>query len=192
MSQYHDLERRIRILERQNQYGVVTGLQLEPTAETATATTTMSDDFGGKHSTIIHQNYGFWSRPLPGSQHVVVNLGGTATKGHAISSNDERYRPTNLSPGDIFVGDNASQSIWLRNGMQIVITANGTVTINAAGGCTINGNTTINGTLSVSQTIVATSTITGSEVQTAGGIHLSTHHHTTTGGAGTSTSGPIG
>lgn len=87
------------------------------------------------------QQYGFASSPVPGASHVVIFLGGDRTKGIAVASNDPRYRPTGMKPGEAMVHDNIGNQVYLsQSGLDITgatsitLTAGGhTLSISAAG-----------------------------------------------------------
>jgi phage gp45-like len=130
-SKIHDLERRIQQLENAMQYMVMPSKQLEVTTENPTANVLMNQVGGVQTSVVMHQNYGFWSRPLTDAMHTVVNVGGAAGRGISIASTDERYRPKNLGQGDSFMGDNTGQFVWLTGGNTLNIVTNANVNITA-------------------------------------------------------------
>ncbi|WP_308721015.1 phage baseplate assembly protein [Komagataeibacter xylinus] len=104
------------------------------------------------------QEYGLASRPVPGSDVVVVFLGGDRTRGVVVATGDQRGRPKDLQPGEVCLYHPSTGSrIWLK--------ADGSIAIVPA-----NGKTALTGDLT------ATGTITGNEV-VAQGIKLSTHPH---------------
>jgi phage gp45-like len=127
----HDLERRIQQLENAMQYMAMPSQQLEVTTENPTANVMMNQVAGVQANVMLHQNYGFWSRPLTGAMHTVVNIGGAAGRGISIASTDERYRPKTLLQGDCFMGDNTGQYVWLTAGTTLNIVTNATVNITA-------------------------------------------------------------
>ena len=136
MSDYlHDLERRIQLLESALQHLVTPSQQTEATTEqtngTNTASAMMAQPAGATANVYLVQTYGFWSRPLAGAIHTVLNLGGRSGRSLSIASNDERARPPTLQSGDVFIGDSSSQSIWFTGG-NIIINTTGNVTANAA------------------------------------------------------------
>ena len=51
------------------------------------------------------QEYGFASRPLAGCDALLSFIGGDRTAGIVHGTNDQRYRPKNLQPGDVVVYD---------------------------------------------------------------------------------------
>jgi phage gp45-like len=127
----HDLERRIQQLENAMQYMVMPSKQLEVTTENPTANVLMNQVAGVQTNVVMHQNYGHWSRPLTGAMHTIVNVGGAAGRGISIASTDERFRPTNLQPGDSYTGDHTGQYVWVSGGSSINIVTNANVNITA-------------------------------------------------------------
>ena len=103
------------------------------------------------------QLYGFASAPVPGAHHVVIFLGGDRTKGVAIASNDPRYRPQGLKPGEAMVHNNTGVQLYLSEA-GLVINSGGLPII-------INGNILLNGKLT------ATGDVVGN------GISLDNHTH---------------
>jgi phage gp45-like len=166
MQQIYDLERRIQKLENALQHLVMPSQQLEATTEknpqdgSNTASVLMNQVAGINANVLLHQNYGHWSRPLPGALHTVINVGGQNGRGISIASQDENFRPTNLAAGDVYSGDNQGQSIWFSSG-NIIINTGGNVTINgkvlninATSSLTITSpQTTISGNLTVNQNL---------------------------------------
>ncbi|HET6606750.1 MAG TPA: phage baseplate assembly protein [Rhodopila sp.] len=89
------------------------------------------------------QHFGFASSPVPGASHVIVFLGGDRTKGIAIASNDPRYRPTGMKPGESMQYDDQGRQIYL-SASSIVVNAKGApVTVNDATTVTINASTEV-------------------------------------------------
>ncbi|GCE83072.1 phage baseplate assembly protein domain-containing protein [Komagataeibacter diospyri] len=106
----------------------------------------------------LMQQYGLTSRPVPGSDAIVIFVGGDRTRGIAIATGDQRGRPTDLQPGEVCLYHPQTGSrIWLK--------ADGSIALDPS-----NGKTAVTGDLT------ATGTITGNEVE-AQGIKLSTHPH---------------
>jgi phage baseplate assembly protein V len=165
-----DLERAIQRLESRIQNQVMPMTQTEVTKESATAAVQLAYAGGGTASdTSIHQNYGFWSRPVTGATHTVVNIGGMAGNGISISSSDERYRPTGLAEGDSYMGNNSGQHIWIANG--VINISGGTVNIAASTKLTITSPTTeITGNVTIDQNLTVTghADVTGGPLKVGG------------------------
>lgn len=116
------------------------------------------------------QLYGFASAPLAGCDYAVGFLSGDKTKGVAIASNDRRFRPANLVPGESIVYDNLGRTIYLsKNG--IVVNGNGSPI-------------TVQGDLVVQGKITASGDIAGN------GISLDNHIHSN-GNNGGDTTAPV-
>jgi phage gp45-like len=49
------------------------------------------------------QEYGFISRPLRGCEALVLHLGGDRGFGFVVATDDPRYRPLGLEPGDVVI-----------------------------------------------------------------------------------------
>jgi phage gp45-like len=182
----NDLRSRVQRLESKSQHFIMQATQLEPTYETLTATTRLSIVGNGVVSDVgIHQDYGFASRSLPGSQHTLVNIGGLNGNGRSISTTDERYRPLGLLAGDSAQYDYRGQLIWLTNNT-INIIGTGNINITAPAGLTINANSTINGSLQLNGAMIATGN------GTFNGIDVDTHVHTGVQTGSGRTGGPTG
>jgi phage baseplate assembly protein V len=70
------------------------------------------------------QEYGFTNVPHPGAEVVVVCIGGNRDHAIAIATEDRRYRPTGLKPGQTEIYDSS--------GTRILLGADGTVEVLAA------------------------------------------------------------
>lgn len=57
--------------------------------------------------------YGFTSRPKPGAEAVIVNVGADASAPVVIVVADRRYRVTSLQPGEVALHDDQGQSVTL-------------------------------------------------------------------------------
>jgi phage baseplate assembly protein V len=69
------------------------------------------------------QNYGFTSVPLEGAEAVVVFVGGRRDHGLAIAVEDRRYRLRNLESGEVAVYTDQGDSIVIRRGGTVEVTA---------------------------------------------------------------------
>lgn len=94
------------------------------------------------------QNYGFTSVPLPGSEAVVVFVGGRRDHGLAIVVDDRRYRIKNLESGEVAVYTDEGDSIVIRRGGTIELNAGGTAATPVAkeGSATTGHQHTLTGT----------------------------------------------
>lgn len=69
------------------------------------------------------QEYGFTSVPLPGCEGVAVFVGGNRGNGSIIATDDRRYRPTSLEPGDV--------AIYSKTGNMVKVLADGSIVIDS-------------------------------------------------------------
>lgn len=68
-----------------------------------------------------YQEYGFEAYPKKDSEALVLFIGGNRDQGVAVCIHDKRYRPTDLSEGDVCVYDYRGQRITLnQNGVKIL------------------------------------------------------------------------
>ena len=83
------------------------------------------------------QQYGFASRPVSGSDHIVVFQGGDRSRGVSVASGHQTLRPTGLQPGETAVWS-AGSIVWLKADGSIAITPqNGKVIV--SGDLVVNG-----------------------------------------------------
>ncbi|WP_026396337.1 phage baseplate assembly protein V [Acetobacter nitrogenifigens] len=95
----------------------------------------------------VLQNYGFYGRSLPGADLGVMFVTGDRSRGVVIASNDQRYRPTDLQPGEVCV--------YHSSGSRITLLADGSISIApAAKKVTIDADVTVT-SLTASGDIVA-------------------------------------
>ncbi|GBQ84058.1 bacteriophage protein [Gluconacetobacter johannae DSM 13595] len=93
------------------------GRQTANTDESRTTATVQVALPGGElHSDVpMVQLYGFASRPVPGSDLIVLFQGGDRSRGVAIASGDQRNRPTDLQPGEACLFHPASGNrVWMK------------------------------------------------------------------------------
>lgn len=163
------------------------------------------------------QQYGLTSHPLPGAEAIVVSLGGTRSHSVVVAVDDRRFRLKNLAPGEVAMYSDEGDTIVLRRGRNIEVTAGTKVKVTSpiaeviastkvllttpvvecsadltvGGIATVAGQIVGQGGLAVSggsgATVAGDVAVTGGNV-TADGIGLKTHVH---GGvaAGTATTG---
>lgn len=77
------------------------------------------------------QNYGFTSVPLAGAEAVVLFVGGSRAHGLAVAVDDRRHRLKGLQPGEVAVYTDQGDSVVIRRGGTIEVTAATKVTLNA-------------------------------------------------------------
>lgn len=95
----------------------------------------------------IMQLYGFASRSLPGCKLTVLCAAGERVSAIAIGSNDNRYRPTDLQPGEV--------CLYHSSGSRITLLADGSISIApAAKKLTIDADVTVT-SLTASGDVVA-------------------------------------
>ncbi|QNT79452.1 phage baseplate assembly protein V [Entomobacter blattae] len=129
------------------------------------------------------QHYGFASLPLAGTDLHISFQSGDRTHGVVTASNDQRYRPQALKPGEsCLYNHNGSMVLIQKDGTIYIKPSNGKVVIDAKD-ITITGDVTLKGKLSVSEEI------TGKEVE-ASGVKLTSHRHSN-GNQGQPTGGPL-
>jgi len=110
----------------------------------ATPTTQVALPGGNMRSDLpLLQDYGFASRPVPGSDATVIFQSGDRSRGVIVATGDQRNRPTDLQPGEVCLYHPQTKSrIWLK--------ADGSIELAPA-----NGKITMTGTLTVTEDVVA-------------------------------------
>ncbi len=108
--------------------------------------------------------YGLASNPHPGADAVVLFLGGDRGKGVVIATADGRYRLRNLAPGEVGLYTDEGDSVILRRGRIVVVTAGTELRITAP-------LVTVSGDLHVAGAVVA-------GYGGADQVGLQTHRHT--------------
>jgi phage baseplate assembly protein V len=135
------------------------------------------------------QIYGLAASPLVGCDHIIAYAEGDRSKGIAIASNDQRFRPKNMLQGEVMLYDNATQRVYFQSGTKIVINATSEIDVQignalvmkiTSGGVAVTGNITATGDI--------TGGFGGSDV-----VEMQHHTHTYIPGSGsaTQTSGPV-
>jgi phage baseplate assembly protein V len=132
--------------------------------------------------------FGFSSRPPPGTDVVLVFVGGDRSNGIVIATGHQASRPTGLEEGETIVYDLFGKYIKFTKAGGIVVEANGSaVTINDATTVTINASTKVQMNtplLQVSGNIVAGGDVSDSKRSMAADRVIYNGH---TNGSGTST-----
>ena len=77
------------------------------------------------------QEYGFTSVPLPGCRGIALFVGGDRSHGAVIATEDNRYRKKGLGAGEVAIYTDEGDSIYLKRGRIIQITAANGVVVNA-------------------------------------------------------------
>ena len=122
-----------------------------------------------KDATPYAQHYGFASSLPVGADKIVVSLMGQRTKGVAIASNHQQFRPRGLAVGEAMMHDNAGQAVYLRAGQ--------TIDLKSATGFNFYVGGKLVGTLSASGfALEVPLTTTGNVI--AEGVGLHEHVHT--------------
>lgn len=84
------------------------------------------------HSQVARvQEYGFTSVPLPGAEGIFLAVGGAREHGVIIATDDTRYRPKGLAPGEVCLYTNEGDKIHFKNGQIILIQSGNQITIQA-------------------------------------------------------------
>jgi len=148
------------------------GRQTADTNETSGAATIQVGLMGGelREGFPLIQDYGLCSRPLAGADLIVLFATSDRMRGVAVASNDQRYRPRDLQPGDV--------CLYNQTGSRILLSADGSITISPSG-----KKLTIDADVAVTGNLVADGEVTGN------GVPLSTHL-TTDVTSGSGVSGP--
>lgn len=141
-----------------------------PTVQVALAAGEMRSDVP------LIQEYGFASRPVPGSDIVIMFQAGDRARGVGIASGDQRNRPKDLNPGEVCI-------FHPLTGSRLTMLQDGTILIKPSA-----GKGTWQGDLNVVGNMTATQTVSGKECK-AGNIALTSHEHTLV-QPGTGKSGP--
>ncbi|NCB53135.1 MAG: phage baseplate assembly protein V [Clostridia bacterium] len=77
------------------------------------------------------QEYGFTSVPLSGCRGIALFIGGDRSHGAVIATDDNRYRKKGLASGEVAIYTDEGDSIHLKRGRIIEITAVNGVVVNA-------------------------------------------------------------
>ena len=77
------------------------------------------------------QNYGYTSVPKVGAEGVMVCVSGDRTHGIVVVMDDRRYRLKNLQPGEVALYTDEGDTIVVKRGRKIEVTAGAEVTVTA-------------------------------------------------------------
>ena len=100
------------------------------------------------------QHYGFTSRPLAGSEGIVLKDGNVV---NIIASDDRRYRLV-VNEGEVALYSDEGDKVHFKRGQEIEIKSGGKVVVDAPE-IELTGATTVTGNLHVAGNITATGTI---------------------------------
>jgi phage baseplate assembly protein V len=126
------------------------------------------------------QEYGFTSVPLQGAEGVVASMSGVASHLILLATEDGRYRPNNLQPGQVALYTDEGDQIIFQRGRVIAITAGSAlnvtapqVTVAASTKVTLNTpEVDVTGKLNVTGDITTNGQVTAAIQVTADGITL--------------------
>ncbi|CAG9412041.1 hypothetical protein NVI2019_OHEONHNH_00835 [Providencia alcalifaciens] len=71
----------------------------------------------------IFQHYGFTSHPLPGTEAIVLPLGGRSSHGIVIATEHGAYRLTGLKTGEVALYTDEDAKIVLKRGVSLMLNA---------------------------------------------------------------------
>lgn len=124
------------------------------------------------------QQYGFTSVPFAGAEALVLAVGGNRDHLLAIAIDDRRSRKRNLQPGEVALYTDQGDSILLKRGRIVEVTAGTKVRV-VAPLVEMTGNLTVAGDITVTGDVIA------------GSVHLKTHKHAGVQSGGAQTSTPV-
>ncbi len=143
--------------------------------------------------------YGFASNPPPGTDAVMLFVGGDRSNGVVIATGNQTYRLKGLASGDAALYDSRGQSVWLTPGglvvngagLPMVINNTPSVTVNASSSVTLNTPTThCTGNLTVDGNVVAQGDISDHGSKSMAGMRTVYNGHTHSDPQGGSVSTP--
>lgn len=111
------------------------------------------------------QQVGFHSRPLPGSDVVVLFQAGDRSRGVAVATGDQRYYPRDLQPGDACL-------YHVKTGARVWLKADGSISISTSGPLNITASEA-----AFNCPITSTGDISAKGDVLAGKISLTNHKH---------------
>ena len=138
------------------------------------------------------QNYGYTSVPKVGAEGVMVCVSGDRTHGIVVVMDDRRYRLKNLQPGEVALYTDEGDTIVMKRGRKIEVTAGAEVTVTAPV-VKVEASTKVTLTtplVEMTQDLSVGGSITAAGV-TADGISLTTHAHGGVTPGGGNTGGPL-
>lgn len=123
-----------------------------------------------------YQEYGFSSVPLPGAQAVAVSIAGSRDNSIIIATEDGRYRPLNLNPGEVTIYNQFGDKIVIKQNRTIEITA---PNIKLIGNVRIEGNLETTGNIDGYGYIRDSATTNTKTMADMRNIYNGHHHHPT-------------
>ena len=138
------------------------------------------------------QNYGYTSVPLAGAEGVMACVSGDRNHGIVVVMDDRRYRLKNLQPGEVALYTDEGDTIVMKRGRKIEVTAGAEVTVRAPV-VKVEASTKVTLTtplVEMTQDLSVGGSITAAGV-TADGISLTTHAHGGVTPGGGNTGGPL-
>jgi len=138
------------------------------------------------------QNYGYTSVPKVGAEGVMVCVSGDRTHGIVVVMDDRRYRLKNLQPGEVALYTDEGDTIVMKRGRKIEVTAGAEITATAPV-VKVEASTKVTLTtplVEMTQDLSVGGSITAAGV-TADGISLTTHAHGGVTPGGGNTGGPL-
>jgi len=124
------------------------------------------------------QNYGYTSVPKVGAEGVMVCVSGDRTHGIVVVMDDRRYRLKNLQPGEVALYTDEGDTIVMKRGRKIEVTAGAEITATAPV-VKVEASTKVTLTtplVEMTQDLSVGGSITAAGV-TADGISLTAHAH---------------
>ena len=138
------------------------------------------------------QSYGYTSVPLAGAEGVMACVSGDRNHGIVVVMDDRRYRLKNLQPGEVALYTDEGDTIVMKRGRKIEVTAGAEVTVTAPV-VKVEASTKVTLTtplVEMTQDLSVGGSITAAGV-TADGISLTTHAHGGVTPGGGNTGGPL-
>ena len=123
------------------------------------------------------QNYGYTSVPLAGAEGVMACVSGDRNHGIVVVMDDRRYRLKNLQPGEVALYTDEGDTIVMKRGRKIEVTAGAEITATAPV-VKVEASTKVTLTtplVEMTQDLSVGGSITAAGDVTADGISLKTH-----------------
>ena len=139
------------------------------------------------------QNYGYTSVPLAGAEGVMACVSGDRNHGIVVVMDDRRYRLKNLQPGEVALYTDEGDTIVMKRGRKIEVTAGAEITATAP---VVKVEASTKVTLTTPLVEMTQDLSVGGSVSVVGdvvadGISLTTHAHGGVTPGGGNTGGPL-